>query len=135
MTAGAQPDTRMLGDFRVRAEAQEVARFGAAIGHSGPPAILPPTFPVVWMAGPEIRAAVARVLGRESGFVLVHTAQTFRLRAALSVDAPYVLSVSMDGPDMRGLIRLRGQIRESAQEALLVEVESELLLHRVGDAA
>ncbi len=81
-----------LEPLPVRTEADAVAAFAREIGTQA--SRVPFTFPIRWLAHPEIRAAAARIMG-ESGWIPLHESQSFDYRSALVVDADYRMQVEM----------------------------------------
>ena len=81
-----------LGPFAVMGVASEVEAFRAATGlpaDGGPR--LPLTFPMRWLAAPEVRAATTGMVSDD--VALVHEAQTFEYDAPLLTGEPYALTL------------------------------------------
>lgn len=129
------PRARDIGRFAVRAEAKAVARFAAATGQPEARGRVTPTFPITWMTRPDIRAAIAAALPAEAGFALVHAAQEFRYDGALAIGKDYTLDLALEGPDARGLIRLRATLRADGCNEVLLTLDSQFILHPVGEAS
>ena len=103
--------TAEIGTFAVSADAAEVAAFrrAARIDDAGDALsleVLPFTWPIRWMARPDIRAALTALVP-EPDLVPFHESQTFDYVAALRVGSPYTLVVSAR--------------RETAPERLVVD--------------
>jgi hypothetical protein len=94
---------RSVGRFAVGTPAAVVRRFREAIRLDGtPPAAgadaVPPTFPITWLAAPEVRSALAAALGAslpESGAALIHLSQRIVLQGPLAIDAAYWLDLAL----------------------------------------
>lgn len=76
-----------LGPFAVRAEPAEVAAFRAVTGLS-PGDTVPATFPMRWLAAPEVRDALL-AMAAEPDLVPVHESQMFDYLAPLTVGEHY----------------------------------------------
>ena len=87
VTGGAATD---LGSFVVTATPQEAAAFCAATGLAADGRRLPLTFPMRWMASPDVRAALLSLVP-ERDLVPFHEGQVFAYTAPLFVDTPYAL--------------------------------------------
>lgn len=127
------PNARDIGRFAVRAGAEAVARFAAATGQPAARGRVAPTFPITWLTRPDIRAAIAAALPTETGFALVHAAQEFRYDGALAIGEDYTLDLALEGPDARGLIRLRAELRAAGCDEVLLTLDSQFILHPVGE--
>ena len=88
MTVAARHD---LGDFAVGVDADEVAAFRKATGVAEGIGV-PLTFPMRWMADPDVRGALAG-LTPTPDVVLVHEAQSFTYEQPLSVGESYTLRI------------------------------------------
>ena len=95
----------VLGPFPVVGTAEAARDFRRATGGDAPgdaassggfsggePAPLPWTFPMRWLAAPDVRAAILALVA-EPDVVLVHEAQSFEYSAALHVGQPYLLTL------------------------------------------
>lgn len=76
-----------LGPFAVRAEPAEVAAFRAVTGLP-PGDTVPATFPMRWLAAPEVRDALL-AMAAEPDLVPVHESQMFDYLAPLTVGEHY----------------------------------------------
>jgi hypothetical protein len=123
----AQP--RTLGSFLVEVCPQSVAAFQAALGLPIPGPV-PPTFPLTWLAAAPLRRAFAAALGTTASVTLLHAGQSFRFHRPLVPAARYGLTLTLQGPDARGVVRLGAVVCTEADNVLCVELESELLLHQ-----
>ncbi len=89
MSLGSTP----LGCFPVTATAAEADAFRAATGLSPVDGtILPLTFPMRWLAAPEVRGAMIAMAADD--VALVHEAQTFDYDRPLRVGEAYALTLS-----------------------------------------
>ena len=77
-----------LGPFDVVADPAAIAAFAAACGHRG--ADIPATFPIVWLAGPELKRALRAAVGDDA--LPVHESQAFDYFAPLTAGTRYRLS-------------------------------------------
>ena len=77
--------------FPVIARASEVSAFRAAT-RSGGDVRVPLTFPMRWLAQPEVRRALLE-MASDAGIVPVHESQTFEYARSLSTDEPYALAL------------------------------------------
>jgi hypothetical protein len=97
----AAPPMRLcVGPLAVKADTAEVATFRHAtmdVAETGGLGMLPFTFPVRWLARPEIRAAVARLVSSDSGAALLplHESQTFDYTTPLFAGVDYCMSVDI----------------------------------------
>lgn len=124
-----------LGRFPVHVDAEALAGFRAAIGETMGPAV-PLTFAMRWLAGDAVRSAViARLAATGAEFALVHLGQAFRHHKPLEPGQSYELVLAVEGPDARGQVWLRGQVLDMPEPALMLELESQLFLHPVENAA
>ena len=83
-------EATILGPFAVMARPQEVAAFRAATGLVDAGDRLPLTFPMRWMASPDVRAALRSLLS-EGDLVPVHEGQGFDYAMPLFVGTAYTL--------------------------------------------
>ena len=89
-----------LGPFAVRAVCAEVEAFRAATGLP-PGAAVPATFPMRWLAAPEIRDALL-AMASEPDLVPVHESQVFDYLAPLIIGERYEMRLEArreTGPD------------------------------------
>lgn len=93
-----------LGPFEVAADPAQIAAFAAASG-AADAAGVPATFPIVWLANPELMAALRALAGADR--LPVHESQSFAYARALTPGARYRLSAVAR--------------QESAPERLVVE--------------
>jgi hypothetical protein len=105
-----------LGPFTVRIEAQASAAFGRATG--GRAGRVPFTFPVRWLAHPDIRAAAARVIG-EAEWIPIHESQSFDVRWPLEVAVDYRMRIEMWREANPPRLLLRAEIATDAGEPCL----------------
>lgn len=95
-----------LGTFVVSSTDDEAAAFRVATGAESAGGVLPLTYPMRWLVGPEIRAALLDAVA-DPDVVLVHESQIFDYSHRLRSGESYALSLSTR--------------RESAPERLLVD--------------
>ncbi|MDR3462495.1 MAG: hypothetical protein P4L76_09305 [Beijerinckiaceae bacterium] len=95
-----------LGTFTVSSTAGEAAAFCAATGLDCVGDVLPLTFPMRWLVGADVRAALLDAVA-DPDVVLVHESQIFDYSHRLRSGDSYALSLSTR--------------RESAPERLLVD--------------
>jgi len=121
---GAPETSRVITIFAVTVAPEAAHSFDAAIswGMPGPGGQdrVPFTFPLRWLAQPEIRAAIAGVIGTQSGAaqrapdtVPVHVEQHIEYDRALRVGESYQLAVGVDGPDAQNLVCVTGVITDA----------------------
>ena len=79
--------------FAVAATEAEVAAFRAATGCPRSGDILPATFPMRWLASPDVRRALLDAVP-EPGLVPVHEGQAFDYERPLRVGEPYRLRLA-----------------------------------------
>lgn len=110
----AATGTRLVGPLRVRAEAETIARFAAALGVApirpdGRP-VVPATFPICWMLHPAIRSLVYEATGR--GAVVVHEAQDIAYESEIERDGVYDLRASVAPGTAPGRIVVTGRVSD-----------------------
>ncbi|MDE2362065.1 MAG: hypothetical protein KGM42_05245 [Hyphomicrobiales bacterium] len=105
--AGDTPGEFILGPIEAAADPAEIAAFRAALGSTAPEP--PPTYPIVWLARPALRAALDRALGGR--FLPIHESQSFDYERPLKAGGRYVLT---------GVAR-----RESAPDRLILTAEAQ----------
>lgn len=100
MTGAGTPQA--VGRFAVGTPAAAVRRFREAIRLGSTPVAdaegVPPTFPITWLAAPEVRSALAAAFGAplpESGAALIHRSQRIVLQGPLAIDAAYWLDLAL----------------------------------------
>lgn len=87
------PDETHLGTFEVSTDGPAVAAFRAATGLRAEDTGVPLTFPIRWLALPEVRA-VLNGLVTERDLVLIHESQSFAYERPLRLDEPYALNLA-----------------------------------------
>jgi hypothetical protein len=128
-----EAEGRELGRFVVRTAPERIAAFRASIAAIFPAAApesaaapveaaVPPTFPIVWLAEPEVRGALLAALGIDpfaGGAALIHLEQriayfaplepgrAFEAAVRLSRPAPERATVSVEVRDAEGSIAVR----------------------------
>lgn len=99
---GPHPQGSHVGRFPVSATRPQIAAFRKALGvaESVTDPEVPLTYPVRWLAQPEVRAAILQTLGEKAGmpfaWVLVHLEQKFAFLAPLRADAAYLMDLYLD---------------------------------------
>jgi hypothetical protein len=104
-----------LGPFLVRVEAAEAEAFGRATGNTGR---IPVTFPVRWLARPELRDAAAQMVGEEA-WVPIHESQSFDYRRPLESGVDYRMSIDIWREAMPARLTLRAEIATDGDEPCL----------------
>lgn len=102
MDDGPHPSGIHVGRFPVSAMRAQIAAFRTALGVlegvSSPE--VPLTYPVRWLALPEVRAAIRQSLGAQAGIpfagVLVHLEQKFAFLVPLRADAAYLMDLYLE---------------------------------------
>jgi hypothetical protein len=105
-----------LGPFAVRTEEAEIEAFARATG--GGVGRIPFTFPVRWLALPELRARAAEMMG-EADWVPIHESQSFDYRRPLESDSDYRMRVEMWREQKPARLILRAEIATSGDELCL----------------
>ena len=98
-----RPGEIVLGPYEVATDASAISAFAAATG--APAETIPATFPIVWLSGPELKAALRTAAG--ANFLPVHESQAFDYVRPLAAGARYTLTAVAR--------------RESGPERLVVE--------------
>ena len=120
-----------LGTFPVVAGTDDVAAFRAATRCGGDGMRPPLTFPMRWLAQPEIRRVLLDMVS-DADLIPVHESQTFEYLQPLSIGEPYELALSgrrevgpdrlvvdgvISGADGTALVRLEMILRLFAGQA------------------
>lgn len=120
-----------LGPFAVSASAAQAAAFGQAIGaESGSGAgaeNLPLTYPVVWLLGPDCRAALMAALGGGAAQLPVHLDQRVQRHAPLRVGKTYAMALDVTPYDERGAFAVAAEIRDD-QGQVMAQLSARLAL-------
>ena len=121
-----------LGPFAVSATAADVAALcGAAqLEANGD---VPFTFPIRWLARPEIRGALV-ALTPEPGLVPFHESQTFEFASPLQAGVSYVMDVAARREHAPERIVVDARLA-AADAALVAKVETVLRLFPTGQEA
>ena len=98
-----RPEETVLGPFEVATDPAEIAAIAAAVGCAD--GSVPPTFPVVWLSAPALKAALRDAVGPD--FLPVHESQSFDYARPLALGAACRLTAVAR--------------RENAPERLVVE--------------
>ncbi len=106
---GAEESPLHLGPFVVRAESAEAEAFGRETRNRAGLARVPFTFPVRWLARPEIRAAAAQMMGGH-GWIPIHELQSFDYHTPLEHDVDYTMKVQMSREAKPPRLILRAEI-------------------------
>lgn len=99
---GLQPQGIHVGRFPVSALRPQITAFRRALGvaESAASPEVPLTYPVRWLAQPEVRGAILHALGETEGMpfagVLVHLEQKFAFLVPLKAEAPYRMDLYLD---------------------------------------
>lgn len=99
---GPHPLGVHVGRFPVCAMRPQIAAFRKALGvtESASSPEVPLTYPVRWLAQPEVSDAILQTLGEKAGLplagVLVHLEQKFAFLAPLRAEAPYLMDLYLD---------------------------------------
>ena len=131
---------RPVGRFAVSVSRVEAERFAATLAlddGARPAEGVPPSYPIAWLGRPDVRTALKAdldALAGKPGHLPVHVSQTLTYHAALAIDTPYWLDVSLDGPDGRGGIGLEVSVRDRT-EALVVRLSGVLAMMSVEQTA
>ena len=120
-----------IGTFAVSAEAAEVAAFRRAARLEDADEMLPSTWPIRWMARPDIRAALTALVP-EPDLVPFHESQTFDYAAPLRVGTIYELAVSARRDSAPERLVVEGVL--SAEGARVATIETVLRLFSTGAA-
>jgi hypothetical protein len=117
-TVSADPprEPLRLGPFAVRIEAEASESFGRATG--GTAGHIPFTFPVRWLAHPEIRAAAAQMIGNAE-WIPIHESQSFDVRRRLETAIDYRMRIEMWREAKPPRLFLRAEIATDADEVCL----------------
>lgn len=113
----------------------DVAAFRAALGDAHPGTDVPLTFPIRWLASPEIQFELRRVAG-DQGVLLVHETQSFSYAAPLQSDRRYRLDLTLrrESTDQDRAV-LQAVVRDEAGSPL-AEIETVLrLVPQIGRSA
>lgn len=98
MTTAGDGDLRPIARFEVVAAPGHVGGLREAValpleaGETPPVPQVPPTYPVIWLGNPEVRAAVRSVAGMERGLPL-HFSQSVTYLAPIAVGESYALDL------------------------------------------
>ena len=103
-----------LGPFSVRTDRAKVDAFRDRIGGRGKQ--VPASFPICWIARPEIRAAIADAC---AGRLPLHEGQVFDYSRRLEIDREYRLFLSIEEETNPARLTLRGDVTTADQEACL----------------
>jgi hypothetical protein len=121
-----------LGPFTVSAERPRIDAFCRATGwpelRPTDKARVPHTFPMLWLSGPHLRAALEAKL-RDLGGIAIHESQSFAYQKPLEADRDYRLNASLETLRNPDRLILRVSISEMANDAVL---DIETILRVVG---
>jgi hypothetical protein len=110
------PSEARIGPLAVKADAAHVCEFlNATSGGGDTGGLLPFTFPICWMAMPEIRAAVASLARADDGSALLplHESQSFDYAEPLCAGVDYCMSVDIRREDAPLRLVLRADVGPS----------------------
>ncbi len=122
-----------LGTFAVVAEAAAVAAFRRATGCGGDDRTVPATFPMRWLARPDVRCAIMALLP-EPDLVPVHESQSFDYAGPLEPQVAYHLALSAARSCEPERLSVHGLLLDDMQRELL-RLETVLRLVAVPAAA
>ena len=108
-TAASTLASEMLGPFRVSADPALVARFANVVGATLER--VPATFPMTWLALPEIRAAILRRV--HAGEVAFHEDQSFQYRGEIETGADYELTATVERRDDPARVAIASAVRRA----------------------
>ncbi len=121
----ATPDrAQRIGSFTVSTDGDSVSAFQTAVSTGVPTAdaqAIPLTYPISWLARPDIRAAVmAAVMPDADGarILPVHVEQQVTMEAPMRRDRNYRLDLAAEGPDIRGMVRVYADVMGSQGQAI-----------------
>ena len=115
-----------IGTFEVSAQAAEVAAFRRAARLDDTCETLPFTYPIRWMARPDIRAALTALVP-EADLVPFHESQTFDYAVPLEVGVAYWLTVAARRERVPERLFVDGRI-SAADGTVLATIETVLRL-------
>jgi hypothetical protein len=130
----AAPSPIRIGPLAVKADPARVTEFqGATFGDTEAGCVLPFTFPVCWLAAPEIRAGVASLVREDDGAVLLplHESQSFDYAAPLLADIDYRMSVDIRKEREPLRLVLQAEVGEIVSGADVVHLRMEMVLRIV----
>lgn len=122
-----------IGTFAVAADAAEVAAFRRAAGLGEGRDGLPFTWPIRWMARPDIRAALTALV-QEPNIVPFHEAQTFDYAAPLRADVAYTLAVTARRESTPDRLVAEGRLAADGVPVASVETVLRLFSTKAADA-
>lgn len=130
----AAPPLMRIGPLAVKADATRIDEFqGATFGRAEAGCVLPFTFPVCWLAAPEIRAGVASLVHEDDGATLLplHESQSFDYVAPLLADVDYRMSVDIRKEREPLRFVLQAEVGEIVSGADVVHLRMEMVLRIV----
>ena len=120
-----------LGPFAVSADTAEVASFRSAARLRADEGV-PFTFPIRWLARPEIRTALVELMP-EPGLVPFHESQTFDYAAPLKLGTAYAMNAAVRREHDPERLVIEGRVAQD--DATVATVETVLRLFATGQAA
>ncbi len=127
-------DSVELGVFPVCGTAGEADAFRLATGQPPGGAALPLTFPMRWLAGRDVRVALAALVGHGE-VVLVHEGQSFSYERPLQVGEAYHMTLSVRREWLPDRLILAGVIAAGETPCARLETTLRLVAASVGAAA
>ena len=110
MEAGAPTSAgETLGPFRVSADPAAVARFANVVGAAL--ARVPATFPMTWLALPDIRAAILSCVRVDE--VVFQEDQSFHYRGEIEAGMDYELTATIDRRDDPARVAIASAVRRA----------------------
>ncbi len=110
---------RQIGVFEVTVGQEAVAAFAAALGKTpsaGASGTVPLTFPMFWLSDPGIHEALMPLLRRDATGAErfpVYLEQHIQMHRPLRIGARYLLTLALDGPDSREMVRITLRLSDS----------------------
>jgi hypothetical protein len=122
---GGEDNLFCMRRMKVRADREAVFAFQRATCGSVKENHVPLTFPVYWLALPDVRGMLEALLGK--GFFPVHEAQSFNYLQSLVLDADYELDVELSRSQKPPRLTLNATVMTS-DGAPCVRIETVLRL-------
>lgn len=119
MTGAATPPTEgVVGTFEVCASTEEIHTFRQSLGVPLARTEMPFTYPMRWLAAPEVRGAILKAIGIEHGpvqhddpgRVLVHLDQKFTYHVPLNAEEAYTMRLWLSPLHQAETVTLRAEI-------------------------
>lgn len=111
-----------VGPFEVRVTRAEAKAFHHATRDDDEMTRVPFTFPIRWLARPEIHAAAARLIGGDD-WVPIHESQSFDYRQPLALDCDYRMRIAMSHEDAPPRILLHAEVGKDGDDDYCLRME------------